>query len=670
MRPPRPWPAWAALGLLIAVSVLVRFAGSTRIPSPWIAPDEMIYALLGRSLWQHGTLSILGADTPFYSLVYPALVGGPLSLGDRELGFRVLQALQAVVVSATAVPVYLWARSLVRPRLALLAAALALLPPALAYSGLVMSEAAFYPIATLALWALARALARPTPGAQALLVGAILLAVATRLQALVLIPVLLSALALDAAAARSLATVRRFGPALAGLGAVAGAWGAWRLHNGGPWTKVLGAYAAAGDSGYAAGSALRFVSYHAADALLLVGAVPLLAVLVLGVQALLRGEADAPARAYLATAVAYTLLLVVEVGVFASRHVGGLAERDLVSLAPVLFVGFALWLGRSAPRPQPLTSIVAFAAIAPAVLLPVQRLANANAVHDALMTVPLWHLATATSETVLVSAWTTGIAAVVLLFVVVPARLAPVLAGLVALVLAGASVVSTRELAYQSTLRQERYFSGQPQWIDEAAPQHVAYLYSGEPDWDLVWQTVFWNDSLAGVLHLPETPLPGPIPEWAVAPRFDGRFFTPAGAPVSRKWIVAPTTVTFRGERVAGITQRDTAQSGLGLWRVSEPLRVSTWARGFLWNGDFAGSARLDVYDCAPGRLELTLLGKDADRVDVLFEGRLLKQVPLERNGAWTGSVPTPRGAVGGRCTYELQAPALTGSTRVEFIRD
>lgn len=669
MRLPRPGSAWSALGLLVAVSVLVRFAGSTRIPAPWIAPDEMIYALLGRSLWQHGTLSILGSDTPFYSLIYPALVGGPLSLGNPELGFRLLQAFQAVVVSATAVPVYLWARSLVQPRLALLAAALTLMPPALAYSGLVMSEAAFYPIATLALWALARALVRPTITAQALLVGALVLAVATRVQALVLIPVLLLALALDATAVRSLATVRRFGPALAGLGALVGAWGAWRLHDGGPWTKVLGAYAAAGDSRYAVGGALRFVAYHAADALLLVGAVPLLAVLVLGAQALLRGEADSPARAYLATALAYTLLLVVEVGVFASRHVGGLAERDLVSLAPVLFVGFALWLARGAPRPQPLTSIVAFAVVAPAVLLPVERLANANAVHDALMTVPLWHLATATSNTVLTSTWTVGVATVVLLFVIVPARFAPALAGLVAVALAGASVVATRELAHQSTLRQERYFSGQPQWIDEAEPQQAAYFYAAEPDWDMVWQSVFWNDSLTSVLHLPETPLPGPIPQRAVAPRFDGRLFAPSGAPVSRAWIVAPSTVTFRGERIAGVAQRDTAQSGLALWRATEPLRVSTWARGFLWNGDFAGSARLDVYDCAPGRLELTLLGKDADRVDILFEGRLLKQIPLQVNGVWTGSVPTPRGAAGGRCTYELKALARTGSTRVEFIR-
>ena len=46
----------------------------------------MIYALLGRSLWSTGHLSILGADTPYYSLLYPAIAGLPLSLGDLATG--------------------------------------------------------------------------------------------------------------------------------------------------------------------------------------------------------------------------------------------------------------------------------------------------------------------------------------------------------------------------------------------------------------------------------------------------------------------------------------------------------------------------------------------------------------------------------------------------------
>ena len=87
-------------------------------------------------------------------------------------------------------------------RWALVAAALTLALPGLAYSGLVMTEVVFYPVFVLAAWATAAALASPTRGRQALLVGALCLALATRLQAVVLLPVFVTAFVLDAAIAR------------------------------------------------------------------------------------------------------------------------------------------------------------------------------------------------------------------------------------------------------------------------------------------------------------------------------------------------------------------------------------------------------------------------------------------------------------------------------------
>ena len=50
-----------ALVLLIAVSTGVRFWAARGMDLPWIAPDETIYALLGRSLWEDGSPSLLGA---------------------------------------------------------------------------------------------------------------------------------------------------------------------------------------------------------------------------------------------------------------------------------------------------------------------------------------------------------------------------------------------------------------------------------------------------------------------------------------------------------------------------------------------------------------------------------------------------------------------------------
>src|SRR5581483_5639562 len=70
-------------------------------------------------------------------------------------------------MSLAAVPVFLWGRSLVSTRWALVAAALTLALPGLVYSGLVMTEVLFYPLLVLAAWAMARAIERPTPARQA-----------------------------------------------------------------------------------------------------------------------------------------------------------------------------------------------------------------------------------------------------------------------------------------------------------------------------------------------------------------------------------------------------------------------------------------------------------------------------------------------------------------------
>ena len=110
-------------------------------------------------------------------------------------------------MSATAIPVFLWARPLAGARLALFAATLTVLIPGLAYSALLMSEALYYPVAVVALWALAACLRDPTLSRQLLFVAALGVAVATRLQAVGFVAALVVALAILAVAERSLRPV-------------------------------------------------------------------------------------------------------------------------------------------------------------------------------------------------------------------------------------------------------------------------------------------------------------------------------------------------------------------------------------------------------------------------------------------------------------------------------
>ena len=139
-----------ALGALVLGSTVARFALSRDVAAPWIASDEHLYGLLGRSLVAGDGLRVLGESVPYYSLLYPLLVGLPFTWSDLAGGVTGVQALQALLMSATAVPAYLWARPVAGPRWALLAAGLTVLIPGLAYSGLLMSEALYYLVATLA----------------------------------------------------------------------------------------------------------------------------------------------------------------------------------------------------------------------------------------------------------------------------------------------------------------------------------------------------------------------------------------------------------------------------------------------------------------------------------------------------------------------------------------
>ena len=101
--------------------------GGLRIAGLWITPDEAVWASLGRRPVALGASAIFGGAQRLYSLVYPALVGGlPLAYGGLERGYETLKVLQAIVMSLTAVPVFLWARRLATPGWALLAAALTL----------------------------------------------------------------------------------------------------------------------------------------------------------------------------------------------------------------------------------------------------------------------------------------------------------------------------------------------------------------------------------------------------------------------------------------------------------------------------------------------------------------------------------------------------------------
>ena len=637
-------PAWGVLATLVAVSTIVRALAGLRVPTPWIAADEMIYAELGRSLWETGHLSILDADTAFYSLLYPALIGLPLALFDTALGYDLARVLGAFAMSLAAVPVFAWGRTLMSERWALAAAALTLCVPGLAYSGLLMSETVFYPLVALTAWLAARALTEPTRQAQALLVAAVVLAILTRLQGVVLVPAFVLAVAIYAAAGRTTAPFIRLWPALAALAAV----------GIGVVAIGFGAYEPAGSAEYSVGDALRFSVYHAADLLLLVGVVPACAVAAL---ALTRPD-SVEVRAYLAVTLAFAAGFVGEVGLFASRYVGRLAERDLLGLAPLLFLGLCLWLDRGAPRKRASSYVIAFAAAALVLALPLGRLVHEAALPDAFTLIPVWQLG---SYDVVIWTFT---ALAVLAFALLPVRFLIAIPVALAMLFAGMSISVSRYVASKASVLETSFFGeSDPDWVDAAADGDVAYVYDGEAHWNAVWSHVFWNRKIRQVYVLGTAQrVPGPLPQRRVEPFPLGEL-----AEDSPAWVVgAIPAFTFPGEAVATIAQVGLAQSGLALWRSERPLRLQTVRTGVQGNGDIYGPASMVAYGCTGGTFELTLIAKGSPVTIRLDNGHTAQERTLAAEEIWRPSVPAV--GQGGVCSLGIGPSGIVGSTRFEYL--
>ena len=642
------------LTALVAVSTLLRIWGGRLVPAPWYTPDEMIYGLLGRSLWTTGHLDILGDRSPFYGFVYPAFVGPFLSLHDAKLGYELLKGCQALVMSVTAVPVYLWSRRLMRPGWALAAAALTLAVPGLAFSGFVMTEVAFYPVLVVAAWALASALARPSGRTQALLVGALVLAVLTRLQAIVLVPAFVLALALTALFARSLGPVRRLWPLLAGIAVAAVLV---KLLGG---SQLLGAYGTVGRQSYNASDVVSFALYHAADVLIVVGVIPFVALILAALPSFAGKEGSAEVRAYVAVAIALFLGLVGQVGLFASQYTGRLAERNLLPIFPILLIGFALWLDRGAPRPRLATALASIAATIVVATLPPGRFVVEAAIPDSYGIVPLYRLRAHFPSLDLGLVLFLAAVAAVLLLAFVPRRALAVLPLLVGAYLAVASVVVTRTVAHQARAFWPFMVGDDLRWIDRRADGPTTYLYAGDPLWNRAWYNAFWNRRIDRVYTLgTQQRIQGPMPQRTIRLPASGRIDAPA-----TPYVVAPWYYALDGTRLKGQPQAE-----LALWKVRPPLRVSTQTLGVLPTGALPNDAELRVFGCHGGFLRMTLSASGPRQVTIRRDELPYASVPLQGGETWNARIPAAP-PEGGMCTFQVAVQDGIYASRFAFVRN
>lgn len=660
--------ATLAVAALVVVSTAVRFAAAQAFSTPWIAPDEMVYGMLGEGLWSHGTLTLRSLPSPYYSLLTPTLLGAPLAALDLADGIRWAQLLQALAMSLAALPTYLWARRIAPAWWAVAAAALVLASPLLHYAGLLMTEPLTLTIVTVALLALARALEDPSLWRYGVFVAWATAAAAVRLQALILLPAFLLAAVVDSVAARDR---RRLRPLLrfAALAALAtGVVVAVMLVTGAELSarRLLGAYTPVGDASGVGADRLGAVAWHAFDVAVLGLGVTVLALVALAWLVLSRRDRDPALRAFVSTSIAYGALLVVQVGLFAAVFVGAVAERYLITLLPLLAVGLCVWIARGAPRALPAVLPAWALVVGGAATVPITELATPETLPNSPTPAALMRLA---SEGWARSALVAGALVAGALVLALPRRVAWLSALVVGVGLGLLSVDAGRWIADASAHEQRVAIgSGAPGWLDDAGIDGAVLLVTGERPWPATARTIFWNRGITEVMRL--APATSPFPPVTASVRIapDGTLVTAAGEALARSVVVAPSTITLAGSTIAARPAGDSEAYGLVAWRPEQPVRVALHIEGLLPNGDFSGTARITVYPCRRGTLDVTVLGKSGNPIEARVDGLAVGRLDTPSGTAATHRIPAPPYANGTRpCVFELANPGYAGTTTIVF---
>ncbi|HSL64869.1 MAG TPA: glycosyltransferase family 39 protein [Gaiellaceae bacterium] len=587
-------PAWAWLVALVVLSVAVRYGLGRRMVAPWIMVDELIYSELAKSFAAGEGFAIRGeASGGAYGVVYPLLIAPAWALWEQvPSAYAAAKAINAVVISLALVPAYLLARRVLSQPGALVVAALTAALPSLLYAGTLMTENAFFPLFLLAALALVASLERPTWSRTLLLLGAIGLAFATRAQAIVFVPAMLTApLALAAVERRS---PRRWWRLYAASGGAALLVLVAQLVRGRSPLDLLGAYETVREESYDPVEVLRWLWWHVCELDLSLGILPFAALLLC--LALVRSFGDRE-RAFLVGSAVLTVWLLLQVAVFASRYSLRVEERNMFYVAPLFFVALVLWLERGLPRPRPVAWIaVGVAAVLPA-FVPFARLIDVSAVSDTFGLLAWWdvHEWGIPLDRLWVAALAAGAVAAALLLLVPPRAGWVLPAVLLAFLLVSSQPVEQR-IRKASIGALFQGITTERDWIDRAVgtDADVAALWSGRLDWLTIGQNEFFNRSVGDVRHL-GPPLPSGLRQTAadVDPRTGELGF-------DAEYVLVDEAVPVAGAVVA----RD-ATKGMRVVAPEAPVRVEHLISGLYDDGWTGAVLRLRRFRCEGGTLRL-----------------------------------------------------------------
>jgi hypothetical protein len=571
--------AWR-LAALAVVSLAVRAALGSVVHGPFVFLDELGYQRMAYSLAHTGRFDLFGKAGLSYSPLYSVVLAPVYAfVHSAQPAYAWSKVVNAGLMSLAVLPVYGIARAVLPRRPSVGVAALSLVAPLMVYSALGLSENLAYPLFLVAAWAMLRTVREPSPWNDVLLLAAIVLACAARLQQVALVPAALTAIVLVAvirpegrlSRLRSLAAAFWAHRLLLVTIVVVGAAALVRAVANGGQLPLAGRYAGVGSAHASALREAEIAFQHLAELVFAVGVLPFMGALVAGL-ALVRSRFPRKALVFASVAVATTAWLVLEVGVDAAeydetsahaRPVGTqgfvdlprIHERYLIYLVPFFLVAFvaALRVPLSRIGLRAYVLLAAVTALLPAAI-PFGRDINGTVIQDtfglALFTagvkaraVPVGH---ATLAAVLVAAaFLLGY-----LYAVARDRRAIAVAVLVFVSAVTSALVQLR-VAHSGSYWPSRGTPAHHDWVDRAVSGGVVLVGGSRSQGNALRQTAFYNFTVTRLYYTCARAFGPDFGEEQVSADGAGRLRSESGSVVQARYAVVPASFDVPGRVLA-----------------------------------------------------------------------------------------------------------------------
>ena len=600
---------FAAYPLLLAyIALLILYAWqTTKHSTPWNFTDELKWAMLSRSIAHTGHAALLGTPTAAHSL-YSYFLAPAWWAGATSPSYAVAKYLNAIAMTASLFPAYGLAR-LFLPRPAAIFAAVATASiPALVYTGLLIPEPLAYFWSTLALYLLARAILRPGWLTIALATAAALSASAVRSQLIVVVFTALLAAVLaivfgDRARALigSWTRTERFGAVVLLIGGVI----------------FVDVYVAQHSYEWYIGThfwhrAFTYGLWAVGSFTIGVGVLPVLLALTWMLGGRRKGRED---RALLALSISAVVAFVLYTAVKASYESTIFSirvwERNMIYLAPIVFVVAARWVVAGRRHPLPLIA----AAAATAYLLGATPYhAYEHFYSDAPgLAILQWLNRTWAFTITDLQRLLFGILAFGILFALAVARRdrttnrvvhrsVAVLVSATAIAVVAWNITGEVAAANSSNSFAKTIVAlpSPPDWIDRATGrERTLFVGQGIGNSNAFWSIEFWNQSIHDVWTV-DGSSPGLGQTWT--PNFGSVDGEVSGPRISDRWGVAPGSITLAGrpKELAG---------GLQLYELDQPIRITSFTANVAsdgWMGDHSSFVVFGEPDARAGTVLVT----------------------------------------------------------------